>query len=569
MRRNYIPIGIIIILILSFVMIPVTTAQDGGEETQYIVKEGDNLYIISLQFGVSIDAIVAANNLGDPRLIYPGQLLIIPAPGTVAPPATATVDPTTPPPSETPPPTTETPDEDVEIYIVQPGDNLFRIAERFGTTVQVILELNPEITTPSVIYAGQEIRLVPSDGSEEVTETPTEAAPTETPTVEATEETPTSTPTPTEAVEVTEAATEATPDETQTPATEEPVVFVPTAEFGFGYGVELAVPGLNAEAVSGRLQELGVEWAKHSINWADYEPVQGQIDFTELDNIVTTLESAGVNILLSVSGAPAWARVGMDGVFGPPSDSQQYANFVGALASRYGSRVAAYEIWDQPNLQDRWGGKAVSGASYVELLSAAYAAIKAANPAAVVVSAGLAPTGGGPGAINDRDFLRQMYVSGLSDVSDAIGAHPYGWANSPDSTCCETNPDVSSFDDHPSFFFLETLEAYRAIMIEFSDAATFIWVTEFGWGSIENFPIDVLPGFSFVDDVTLDEQSQYTERAFNIADNIEGEYIGPMFAWNMNFCQTAGLQAYECYWSMLDPGGNPRPVFNAFANITK
>ena len=113
-------------------IVPVTTAQDGsGEDTQYIVKEGDNLYIISLQFGVSIDAIVAANNLGDPRVILPGQLLIIPAPGTVPPPVTATSEPTTPPPTETAAPTettepiVETPEVDTEVYIVQDGDNLF------------------------------------------------------------------------------------------------------------------------------------------------------------------------------------------------------------------------------------------------------------------------------------------------------------------------------------------------------------------------------------------------------------------------------------------------------------
>ena len=125
----------------------------------------------------------------------------------------------------------------------------------------------------------------------------------------------------------------------------------------FGYGIELAIPGLDTEVVGGRVQELGVEWVKHTINWAEYEPVQGSIDFTEIDLIVSTLEANGVNILLTVTGAPDWSRVGLEGAFGPPSDSQQYANFVGALASRYGSRVAAYEIWDQPNLQDSWGGQ--------------------------------------------------------------------------------------------------------------------------------------------------------------------------------------------------------------------
>lgn len=564
MQRISIALGLVLVLFLSVVLNPYPAlAQDGGggedAPTQYIVKEGDNLYNIALQFGVTIEAIAAANNIENPRLIYAGQLLTIPVNPMLMATTTATASPTTAVPTEST--TTETPSESPDIYVVQEGDNLFRIAERFGTTVQEILALNPNITTPSLIYADQQLRL---RADVELSPTETEAPSTETltPTEEPTEVS-------TETLSPSESPTEAIPEspsETEiTVATDTPAA--PVAEFGFGYGVEAFIPGLDANVVGGRIQELGVEWVKHTINWADYEATQGQIDFTEIDAIIDTLEGSGANIMLSVIGAPAWARVGLEGDFGPPADNQNYASFVGALASRYGSRVAAYEIWDEPNLQSSWAGKAVSGESYVQLLQAAYTAIKAANPSTVVVSAGLAPTGGGSGAINDRDYLRQMYEAGLMDVSDAIGAHPYGWANSPDSTCCETNPDVTEYDNHPSFFFLQTLEDYRLIMQEYGDTATFIWVTEFGWGSNENFPVEAPAGFTFVENVNLDQQAQYLERAFSIGDDLE--YVGPMFAWNLNFCQSAGLQSYQCFWSMLDPLGNPRPIFNAFANISK
>lgn len=38
---------------------------------------------------------------------------------------------------------------------VQPGDTLWLIAQRFGVTVQYLLQLNPQITDPNVIYPGQ------------------------------------------------------------------------------------------------------------------------------------------------------------------------------------------------------------------------------------------------------------------------------------------------------------------------------------------------------------------------------------------------------------------------------
>jgi hypothetical protein len=46
------------------------------------------------------------------------------------------------------------------IYLIQPGDTLNAIAERFVTTVAILLDLNPQITDPNLIIAGEEM-LVP------------------------------------------------------------------------------------------------------------------------------------------------------------------------------------------------------------------------------------------------------------------------------------------------------------------------------------------------------------------------------------------------------------------------
>jgi LysM repeat protein len=50
-----------------------------GAETTHEVQAGDTIYSIARQYGVSPEAIIAANNLVNPSLIYPGQTLIIPA----------------------------------------------------------------------------------------------------------------------------------------------------------------------------------------------------------------------------------------------------------------------------------------------------------------------------------------------------------------------------------------------------------------------------------------------------------------------------------------------------------
>lgn len=557
MQRIGLALAIVGALLLGVVLLPSSVAaQDGSSQptsTIHVVQSGENLWTISRQYGVTVNAIADANGIADVGVIVTGRQLFIPGAPPAEPPQQGGDDGT-----ETPTP--PAPNGDTVVHVVQPGENLYRIAQLYGTTIQEIIRLN-NLSDPNGLLVGQElvVRGTPVATTPPPATTPATVVPVETETPVAPETATTETPT--------TAPETASPEATvATPVV--PVTDADTAEFGFGYGVEASVVGLDGNAVINRLNELGVTWVKHTIDWGRYEPTQGEIDFAALDDLVATLEGSEANILLTVVGTPEWARVAPENMGSAPQNYNAYASFVGALAERYGDRVDAYEIWSQPNLAQSWAGKPLTGAEYVSLLQTAYAAIKVVNPEAVVVSAGLAPTGGdGVNAINDVDYLRQMYAAGVAAVSDAIGAHPYGFANSPDSTCCQNDPAVTQFNNHPSFFFLDTLGAYRAVMEENGDAETLIWATEFGWGSNENFPVMPPTGFEFVSTITLDQQSLYLERAFALGNSLG--YVGPMFAWNLNFCQAYTLEDYQCFWSMLDPAGNPRPVFGIFSAIQK
>ena len=110
-----------------------------GFQGRYTVQPGDTMFLIAQRFGVSVDALSAANpHIPDPNVLFPGDVLCVPG---AAPP------PTCPPGSSA--------------YTVQPGDTLFLIAQRFNTTVDAILALNPQITNPNLIFPGQVI-CVPS-----------------------------------------------------------------------------------------------------------------------------------------------------------------------------------------------------------------------------------------------------------------------------------------------------------------------------------------------------------------------------------------------------------------------
>ncbi len=106
------------------------TAAPAGERT-HVVQPGENLFRISLHYGLTYQTVAAANGIINPDLIYVGQRLIIPAEGTTE-------------------PTGE------KVHVVQPGENLFRIALRYGVTVEALAVAN-DISNVNLIYPGQRL----------------------------------------------------------------------------------------------------------------------------------------------------------------------------------------------------------------------------------------------------------------------------------------------------------------------------------------------------------------------------------------------------------------------------
>jgi hypothetical protein len=305
--------------------------------------------------------------------------------------------------------------------------------------------------------------------------------------------------------------------------------------------------------------DLQMDWIKLQISWEFFQPNgPGDIteDFRRLEIFVEQLRGARqVKVLLSFAKAPDWARSNPV-EDGPPDDPQALANFITLVLSEFNDSVDAVEVWNEPNLSREWGGRPISGADYMPYFEAGYNAVKAYSPNIIVISAGLAPTANTDGSRNDREYLQEMYNAGLARYTDiGVGVHPYGWGNPPDVRCCDPYPD-KGWDEVPQFFFLDTLEDYRAIMTRNGHTAPQLWVTEFGWASWDGLPGE--PPDPWMTYNSKWDQANYTLRAIELGRSLD--YVGPMFLWNLNFAQPILINNRDerVAYSIVLPEGVPR-----------
>jgi hypothetical protein len=209
------------------------------------------------------------------------------------------------------------------------------------------------------------------------------------------------------------------------------------------------------------------------------------------------------------------------------------------LKLAYKGNIAAWEIGNEVNIRGNadygWNGSP-DVAAYKTLLCAAYTQIKSQSPNAIVVSAGLAPTGRLTNAdqIDDREFLQQLLDMGGGSCLDVVGYHPYGYSADYDAA-----PDVVSADPTQNCdqgFCFRGAEKIYEIMQAHGAGDKKLWATEFGW--ITQPPTDCLNDPSWLGRdwqiVSNEKQASNLAGAFQYADE-HWPWMGAMFVFNLNY----------------------------------
>ncbi|HLU08512.1 MAG TPA: hypothetical protein VK003_02520, partial [Oceanobacillus sp.] len=308
---------------------------------------------------------------------------------------------------------------------------------------------------------------------------------------------------------------------------------------------------------------MGFSHVKQTFAWEDIEPVRGEWHLERGDVILDELERRSLKLVVRLSDAPDWAFPNnvpqtMDAslvVDTPPENLDDWANFCRTVAARYRGRVAAYQIWNEPNLSREWGGQLPDAAGYVALLRACSEAIRAVDPDAILISAGLAPTGNYDNfATPDDVYFQQMYDAGFQQYIDVVGVHAPGY----------TAPEVDPADAPGGnrFFSFRRVEDMRRIMVANGDAARQMAILELGWTTDQIHPD--MAWFA----VTEEEQARNLVAGYQYAAEHWRPWIGLMSMIYM--ANPAWTQADEQYWwSIITPDGYTRQAFIDLANMAK
>ena len=233
----------------------------------------------------------------------------------------------------------------------------------------------------------------------------------------------------------------------------------------------------------------------------------------------------------------------------PPADPDRFAAFAGEFAARYGVQVDYYQIWDEPNLSNHWGGGPVNPPAYADLLACTACTIRTIDPDARILLAGLAPTvETGPQNLSDVRYLEQLYQAGAAPYFDIIVGKPYGFDTGPDDR--RTDEAVLNF----SRLFL-----LREVAVEYGDADKPVWASHWGWNALPQGWAGALSVWGQTDEAT---QAARTVAALGRA-RAEWPWVGALIL--ENFQPAVPLDDPRWGFALLGPEGDPRPVYGAVA----
>ena len=366
------------------------------------------------------------------------------------------------------------------------------------------------------------------------------------------------------------------------------IVSVPLAEvnpFGVNVFLHKEVDRWKRERTLDMARDMGVVWIKQQFPWAEIEFRQDpnrpywdvkndQSAWDKFDDIVSLAEERGLRIIARIDSAPEWARYdesmdpGVREVLKsnpkyPPSPGHldDFGLFVEEFVKRYKGRIAAIQVWNEPNLKEEWPS-GVNANEYVKLLQRANLSAKSVDPNIIILAAPLATNNERlelNGNLNELDYLQAMYYAEARPYFDAMSANAYGK---------EFPPEDPPSRDKLNFRRVELL---RRVMEDNGDFAKAIWFNEYGWNaSPEGCCVARTPGGEPYPwgRVSLKEQADYTRRGIEYARE-HWPWAGVFTIWYLRQVGDIPANSSEFYFGLVNEQFVAGPAYTGVQGVAR
>jgi polysaccharide biosynthesis protein PslG len=278
----------------------------------------------------------------------------------------------------------------------------------------------------------------------------------------------------------------------------------------------------------------GAKWFRMNLeNWS----------LAEAQDVVAKARERGFCVIGNLNANPSgthWAN---------PPDHQKWADAaVSTFVKPLINDVTVWEIWNEPNLSGFFNG---TSDNYADLLHTAYVTIHAAQPWAVISTAGLAPAGNGTNPNNAVPYWTRVYNwnaregrSGSVGLFDVMAHHAYLYPEDP--------TDHANDQDWNGFYQAKLI---HNVMVSKGDGAKKVWGTETGAPS----------GCTYAQCITIDDAAR---RISGVMDRwtIEwGSFTGPLMFHELQ--EQPGVTGIEHYFGfMRSDWSHKEPLWTAYKN---
>jgi hypothetical protein len=304
---------------------------------------------------------------------------------------------------------------------------------------------------------------------------------------------------------------------------------VSDSPFGIGTHFSQGYPGdtVNLIALG------GIKTIRDELYWSNVETQTGVYDFSPYW-YVTSASQAGIKPMICLDyGNPLY-----DGGNAPYSVEgiQAYANYGRAVATTFGDKLEAVEVWNEYNCGFNTGTTGNRTDIYYSMLKTAYETIKVARPETKVVGVAM--------SCLTWDWLTQLFQLGSLNYMDAVSVHPYRWNE------WGTRPPETLDADMVQLTNL--ISSYNA-----TGTSKPAWSTEVSWPSVTEY------------NISPEKQADYIVRTYAV---LLGQNIEKIYWYKLVCDLDDGMESQFGiirHWD--DPCGmlTPKPAYVALAVMAR